>query len=346
MRFLVFSDVHLHLWKLGDPLKRLKDQIRLLRQMKEYAVANNISDILFSGDLFHTHGSLRSEVIFEAHELFNEIAFEGISVIGISGNHDLADREGKYTSIQSIHISLIKDIESPWELENSQVPVCGITYTEDKLKLQEQLNYLPRSPHILLLHQGVSGVEINSKGFTLNEILTPDMIPDSTLIAFSGHYHSHKQLGKLVIPGALCQHHFADVGDSRGFLDVEFVNGKFEIKQIKSPEFFHTLEYSNTDNLINSLKNFKDDWQRFFKVQKVPSNKSLEIKEALLDEKLFHNIQLIFNEQEIKRISSVEESPTIKNILEKFISTHTASISTRRKEIGQQIIEDTYKYEL
>jgi DNA repair exonuclease SbcCD nuclease subunit len=73
----------------------------------------------------------------------------------------------------------------------------------------------------MFFHQGVGGVEINSKGFTLNEILTPAMVPGNCALALTGHYHSFKPVSSnLIIPGSTTQLNWGDEGEPRGWLDV------------------------------------------------------------------------------------------------------------------------------
>lgn len=88
----------------------------------------------------------------------------------------------------------------------------------------------------MFLHQGVGGVEINSKGFTLNEILTTDMIHDDVAMAFAGHYHSFKQAShNLIVPGSTMQLNWGDQGEPRGWLEVTTDQG-----QVTGIEFFHS----------------------------------------------------------------------------------------------------------
>ena len=90
------------------------------------------------------------------------------------------------------------------------------------------------------MHQGISGVELNSKGFTLDELLSPDMIPPNVLHAFCGHYHSFKRVNdQITIPGSPMQLNWGDKNESRGWLDVTVDGVNIDIKHIgsKAPKF-------------------------------------------------------------------------------------------------------------
>lgn len=338
MRFLVFSDVHLNLWKLGDPSVRLANQVSFLRQVKGYAYINNISTCLFAGDLFHTHGNLRTEVLVAAHKVLQEFKDLGIEIVGISGNHDLADKTGRVTPLGMLPITLL-DRDRPVYSWGDCGLFYGITYTEDKEDLQRQLDQVP-SDSVLLLHQGVSGVEINSKGFTLNEALTPDMLCSKIKIAFSGHYHTHKRITEnLVIPGALCQHNFADAGDPRGYLDVT-VDKEVSITRIHTQNLFEVFKYQDLNILKDKIDSFISEvtCAQFIKITDIPVSKTNEIKEFLSDNKFLADFQLVFQQDNFKKISVTTETPTVK----KFIEAQT-DIVERRRNVGNGLIEGKYE---
>lgn len=229
-RFLLFSDLHLHTHRDVS----LKDQEDSLMDMIGYAVAARINYILFSGDFFHTHNKLSCEVISIYNRFLIMLRDCGIKLVAISGNHDFGDANGHVTALDSVSlVGHFLDKEVVTEIEG--LPIYGLNYSTHEGSVKNFLNYAP-SDSIVLLHQGVSGVAINNKGFTLNESLSPEMIPDSIIHCFSGHYHSHKTFKhNATIPGAFMQHNWGDVGDWRGFLDV-FVeqNKQVHIKKIDS----------------------------------------------------------------------------------------------------------------
>ncbi len=140
----------------------------------------------------------------------------------------------------------------------SKIIAAGIPFTHDRDALIQRLNRIQSNVHLLFLHQGVSGVEINSKGFTLNEALTPDMIPSNIAMAFSGHYHSNKQVtSNLIIPGSLTQLNWGDRDETRGWLDVTFdpKNGDIKIEQIES-KASKFVQIDDISNLVNIEGNF------------------------------------------------------------------------------------------
>ena len=104
MRFIVYSDLHLHCWSYGSKLiegrnSRLLQQIDVLNQMKKYAVQHGIRDIFCCGDVTHTQGRTDAEVLMAGHEVFSGISADGIKQWWIPGNHDYKDRAGTIHSL-------------------------------------------------------------------------------------------------------------------------------------------------------------------------------------------------------------------------------------------------------
>lgn len=244
MRFVVFSDVHLHYWRHVSVAR----QVLALYDVLDYCKVQGIETLLFCGDFFHTHGNLKTELVHHFHRWLEAVAENNLRLLAIAGNHDFGDRSGSANGLWAINLlpkgGLLSQATFP-VVQVDDLPICGVTYMEDQDDLRDRLASVP-SDSVLLLHQGVSGVELNSKGFTLNEILTPDMIPDRVLHAFSGHYHTTKYVShNLTIPGALIQHTWQDAPDARGFLDVKVDGQRVHLRHVPSKfgDNFRVMSY-------------------------------------------------------------------------------------------------------
>jgi len=247
MRFLLFSDLHLHSWKYGSTVSegwnsRLERQAAVVRGMFEYAARKGIRLILFSGDWYHTPSRVATEVLATAARI-KEALPQDIHLIAIPGNHDIKTKGLESLSVMNssnFHvISSEKHFSTKEFLPNAEdeLHLSVLPYTEDSQVLQQFFEKVGSSKEkrFVLLHQGVSSVELNSKGFTLNELLKPDMIPSNVVQAFSGHYHSFKRVSdKLTIPGSLMQHTWADKGENRGFLDVTWTGSSMHMQHINT----------------------------------------------------------------------------------------------------------------
>jgi DNA repair exonuclease SbcCD nuclease subunit len=263
MRFTVFSDLHLHEWSYGSTLthgknSRLEQQKEVVKAIVRYNRENDIDLTFFCGDLFHSH-TVTAPVSQAAWESFHEFKRAGQTLKLSVGNHDQMDRRGEIHALEFFRsLGTVYDIGilggNPTELLHESIlrgterfAFTCLPYTESKEQLEAWLSKVNEG--CLFLHQGVGGVEVNSKGFTLNEILTPEMINPNVSMAFAGHYHSFNQVSyNLMIPGSTMQLNWGDQGEPRGWLDVTADKGQVtDVRLIQSPASrFVTV---NEDNL-------------------------------------------------------------------------------------------------
>ena len=224
----MFSDLHLHEFSYGSKIvegrnSRLEQQIRAVHQITDYCRANGIREAVLTGDVFHA-STITAAVSEGAFRSFRSFADAGINLTVVPGNHDQAGRTGNphalswFSTIGQLVYGSVGEI-----LSIGNVQAEGIPFIHDRDTLARRLEQVRDETRLLFLHQGVGGVEINSKGFTLNEALTSDMIPPTVAMAFTGHYHSAKRVSpNLIIPGSTVQLNWGDTGESRGWLDVEY----------------------------------------------------------------------------------------------------------------------------
>jgi DNA repair exonuclease SbcCD nuclease subunit len=225
--FVVFSDLHLHQWQYGSRLingrnSRLEQQKEVVKSIVRYCTEKDISQCVFTGDLFHT-STVAAETGQAAYEAFKGFKENGIDLTILVGNHDQSNRTGGSHALSWLgHHGRLVDSNVG---ENGSQTVGGINahffpFTADADILRGWISGI-KGRSLCFFHQGVGGVELNSKGFTLNEILTGDLIPVDCAMAFSGHYHSFKPVtSNLIIPGSTTQLNWSDAGEPRGWLDV------------------------------------------------------------------------------------------------------------------------------
>ncbi|HKZ42379.1 MAG TPA: metallophosphoesterase [Candidatus Hodarchaeales archaeon] len=241
--FIVFSDLHIHEWSYGSKIisgynSRLIGQVDAVLQLVRYAKEHDVQDVFFSGDFFHT-STVTAEVSQAATDIGLAFKKNNLNLYVIDGNHDQANKDGSKNALYLFKgwdggIEYHGHIDEPIVLPRAKdIEMYFSSFTHDKEVLKSRLKKItPRS--LVFLHQGVGGVEINSKGFTLNEILTPDMVPEC-LQTFTGHYHSHKHVtDRLTIPGSLIQLNWGDTGECRGWLHCQVDGDYIRMDQIKS----------------------------------------------------------------------------------------------------------------
>jgi DNA repair exonuclease SbcCD nuclease subunit len=229
-KFVVFSDLHLNEWSYGSTLvdgknSRLLAQADVLRQIREYCIAEDVRSVFFCGDLFHTHSKVSAAVLHVAYEEFKAFNDADIFVTFLVGNHDMSDRAGQVHTLD--FLSLLGQVIKPNEgvIQNGGSKTGPTyyyySYTEDREALLDFLAFCDQ-PGYLFLHQGVQNVSMGS-GFVIpNEILSADDIPSNIIMAFTGHYHSHRKVSdNLYIVGSPMQHDWGDTGENRGWLLVD-----------------------------------------------------------------------------------------------------------------------------
>ncbi len=234
-RFLVASDIHLHLWTYGNPLDRIADQMNAIAQVLTLARGRIYDGLLFCGDLFHTQGNVHTLILDHIWNTFKHYGVPRQKIVFLPGNHDMVYRNNSNRHA----LGFLEQFGQVASDTNSQVfnvanlpEIYALPYVENADTLQRFLGSVPAGA-LVMLHQGVGGVEVQSRGFVMNELLRPDMVPDYVFHAFAGHYHSfHRTSASLTIPGALMQHHFGDAGQTRGVLDIQFDDKSIHIEQL------------------------------------------------------------------------------------------------------------------
>ncbi len=250
MRVLVFSDLHLHNWPYGSAMvngmnSRLEDGADVLKQIADYITCHDIDQVVFGGDLFHTHGKLDAAVLKVAYEGMMQIstaANRPADVYALVGNHDTSDKSMQVHAMHWLEGLGINVVDEPYHNGFNGLPrtFSFMPYTEDPEALKKFFHDAAgmQGDKICFLHQGVAGTPMGS-GYVINEIFEPDMVPDNVKHVFSGHYHRHnKATDKITTIGSPMQLTWADSGDKKGFLVFDTDNpADFEFVPVDAPRF-------------------------------------------------------------------------------------------------------------
>ena len=272
------------------------------------------------------------------------VAYEAISslakqcqMIIIAGNHDVADREGNVhlLSLLSPFAAVVATKKAAFILDGRKIQ-C-LPYTEDQDRLKCFLDDTTRGD-IVLMHQGISGVPVSSRGFTLNEILTPDMVPDHVACAFAGHYHSYRRVkDNLYIPGSAMQLTWADAGEKRGWLDVTIDdNSTPHVTFVRSqaPEFIE-IDFLGVNPGILALNEVASN--NFVRVKNWPDDTN-EIRKHVLDSGA-RSVEVVPQEVESTKITRQDFASFIELFTE---YTDVNGIEGRTLEVGWQLMKGNY----
>lgn len=340
MKLGVISDIHLNLWPYGDPIQRLDDGLEALRYaFEQLLLEHNVEVLVFTGDLFHTLGSVNTVILSKLDALMAE--WMGVRPqtprIFLPGNHDMGRRTSEHHSLGLLrrYGKVIDYNAGSGERLHEDIPIVGLPYVEEEDTLRRFLDNV-REGSLVLLHQGVSGVEIGSKGFVLNEILSPDMISTGTVHCFTGHYHSHKRVSSnLTVPGALMAHHFGDANEPRGFLVAQIDSLGTQITQYetKAPRFL-SFEYGpDLPSKISYAASAKD----FVRVTGVPSEESSPLRAQLEELELAAPAQMQVETNELVPYSAPDvQDINIGDALESYIAER--DMGERRAAVGRSLV--------
>lgn len=239
-KFIVLSDIHLNLWNYGDPYERLEDQIRALDVVLQRACDERVDAVLWTGDIFHTQGHVHTEILRRLYHLLDCYRSLAPITVFLPGNHDMVFRDNSHLHALDFlrpfgHLPQARS--ATWaaiQLPNMPI-IWPCPYTDSPDRLAYWLDpFADRDGDLLLMHQGVRGVDFQSKGFVLDEGLDASMVPPSVFHCFVGHCHSLRRVSaNVTVPGALQQHHFGDAGDPRGYLMVDYTDKGLFFEQIE-----------------------------------------------------------------------------------------------------------------
>lgn len=276
MKFLIFSDLHIHNYKKFDKNgSRLTNCLKVLGDVFHIAHLNNIEHILFSGDLFDSQTNLPVLVINETVKTFTSLfeLYPKIRFIAISGNHDnTSDIQNKsallYLNEIFINFKLIDD--DFFYFYGQNLTVWGIPYHSQINAFKSKLNDIPdKQDTILLIHQ--TPQEISNKHIPSD--ISIDLFSQFKMV-FCGHIHKPEILkDNFIMVGSPLHRDRGDMGDKKGYwiYNTQFpkIASFFELKgypkfsdsiddenHYYSPDVLKTLNLSNLveeDEMIESF---------------------------------------------------------------------------------------------
>lgn len=333
MSVAVISDIHFNTWSsyaklIGNRNSRLLDQANVLKDFTVWVQLNNIKYVLVCGDIFHT-AKVPAECLMVAHESFSELARHA-KIYFLVGNHDCADRASEIHAISFLsNYGTVIDKELFTELTPG-VPLCGLPYTEDKERLERFLDNVPRGS-LVMMHQGISNIAINSKGFTLNELLNREMIESrfsmTEIMGFSGHYHEYQKVldRTLYIPGSVMQFNWGDKGDDwRGWMEVDLDEWDTCKHKSKAPKF---IEANSFEEL--STEDIRGNYIRLIGT----AREELEDNRSKLEEA--SSIEFVYKKPEVQyeKISEVE---SFQKMFDEYLKT--SKLSADHIKIGRELV--------
>lgn len=330
-KFIVFSDLHLHNWQYGSSVEdgwntRLLAQEKALEQIEDFALENNVKHIFFCGDLFHAHQTINAHPLAIAQKVFSHWHALGFKMVFLVGNHDMADKDGKVHALNFLRpYGKVIDQRETFELDG-RVMHC-LPYTPSD-RAEEVSNFCKEAPaeSIVLMHQGVKNVSLNSRGFILkDEIFDINDIPDNIFHAYTGHYHSYTQVTpKVTIVGSPMQHTWTDKGEIRGFIYNQDISYHY---QLKAPEFVEVDAWSPQSIVKGNFVRYLD-----FNEPSMMDARDRLMKDGAL------SVEFVNKEIDtLEMLPPSEEIFNIPKLIKKYIEDN--KLDDKRTKVGLDIIE-------
>lgn len=327
MKTLVFSDMHFHNWTYGSTLvergiyhrpelseawnSRLLWQVDVCEQILESAEENNVTSIVFCGDLFHTPGKIDVHVLSAAANCLQVLS--KFKIYLLVGNHDCASKNGSINSLNWWADRFGFVVQNIPHLDE-HLGMAFLSYTEEPQLIKDAFNITPEDG-ILFMHQGVANLPVGSGFVVPNEILSEDMIPDHIKRVFTGHYHRPWDGDRISVVGSPMQHNWGDADTvPRGWLIYDHDTDTIERFESDAPKFLR----------LRILEDISDDEEtpyenNYIKVTSEFRGDQDYLRKRLLDRGAL-SVEFELEKNNITNVMS--DTPTLGFNLEKTADTH------------------------
>jgi DNA repair exonuclease SbcCD nuclease subunit len=351
MKILIFSDLHLHNHVYGASLvdgvnSRLLDGAHVLEQIATYINDNPVDEVVFCGDLFHTHGKIDAGVLKVAYEGWEKIVKhhdKPAHIYALVGNHDTADKTMKTHAMHWMEALGINVVDTPWHNGFNGLPrkLSFLPYTEDVEVITQffedaikknDTSYLGQTGGtVCFMHLGIDGVPMKS-GFVPGSAFNTDMIPEGVQHVFSGHYHPHmKVTDKATVVGTPLQLNWADEGDRRGFLVYDTEKDEQWFHELEGPKFI-TIDWNKLivppDVLVDN---------NFVRVTNYVGHHPDDIRDFLAGAGA-RSVEFVVKKEEVDRLQPLgSDELHIPTIIEEYEKQR--EVSPERSKIGKELMK-------
>jgi len=267
---LHLADLHIGVENYGriDPTSglhtRLIDVLDRLDEAIDLGIARNVDAVLIAGDIYKNRTPNPTHQREFARRL-QRLRAEGIPVVIITGNHDVAPTTGRAHSVEVFNTLALDGvtvidrpsaqpvttrsgtfqlITLPWVMRHvlmTREETRDLSLLEiDQVMLNRIAEFLARSvagldpqlPTVLMAHATIDGA---TTGAERQLLLGKDLLLNRSVVALPGvdyvamgHIHRHQHLGEqppIVYPGSLERIDFGEEGEDKGCVIVELARG-------------------------------------------------------------------------------------------------------------------------
>lgn len=247
LRFMeVTPDENNHEIKIMN--SRVYNTLNGICDIRDYCAKNNISHLLFGGDLFHRRKTIDVDTFNYTWTVLNSFSAMLIQVHAIAGNHDDTSNEViPQTALHSFQ-DTIHVIEKPTYFMIGGQEIVAIPYSKDKKFVLDSIMKLKRMcadtrSVILMCHLGINHGLVGSGAYMMSdEYDLRELSYDKWKYVLCGHYHLGQFLAhNTVYSGTPVQQNFGDErpdGNYNGFFVID-TSRRWDIRfiQLVAPRF-------------------------------------------------------------------------------------------------------------
>ena len=209
MKFIHIGDAHLRDQTWANLSAVSGDALKACQKVHDYALNNNISVIVLSGDVFHSSKPTSKDI-----EVFNHLIEPFTHVLFIEGNHETA----KPMWLESLHNDKIIHLNQFQGLILDGAAFYGIDYSRSREELingiTNVLKCMPTKKDFLVMHCGFQHM-INFEGASQLGASDVSWFPGTVLVS---HVHKRKTYRNIHSPGPLFPQNWEEIGPC--FVDI------------------------------------------------------------------------------------------------------------------------------
>jgi DNA repair exonuclease SbcCD nuclease subunit len=235
---------------VGDPhvqVSNLKDSQALMDYIIQLAGEQDVDQITFLGDMFHTHAVVRVEVIdFWRKSILNLMSL-GKRIVCLVGNHDQPgskEKEQEMNALIAFEDLDVFVVNKPYV--DTDTNISYIPYMSDHEAFIGYTNkcLLEGGTGCLIAHQTFTGAQYEN-GFFSEEGIDPALVSQQEII--SGHIHKSQQVGKCFYPGTPKWDTMSDANQPKGLYIITHA----EDGTTREKQFFPT------DHVVTPIKSYE-----------------------------------------------------------------------------------------
>jgi exonuclease SbcD len=261
-KIAIFSDLHLGMENYGSITEdgihsRFKDFRNTFFSFIDKVRDEDVDIVVFGGDAFKT----RNPKPYQLHAFMaglGALTREGISVIAITGNHDIYKTEGYISILKTLEFVGVQVITKPSLCFKKGVPILALPFMyddgwleiakdgEDNITniindtIDSLLSTIKTDKKIIGVgHYGIEGAMLGGENglITTKNMSLPRSIfrKYDNIQWFMGHYHRRQKIAKNIeCIGSMDRVDFGEATEDKGFILGEYSDGDFNYDFIEN----------------------------------------------------------------------------------------------------------------